>query len=57
MKLIEKGVNQKEPRYIHRAVRCLQPLRKKMNDVILRKVIAIYFPPSESLGVWLVGGV
>lgn len=50
MKLIEKGVNQKEPRYIHRAVRCLQSLRKKANDAILRRVVSIYFPPSKMIG-------
>lgn len=47
MKLIEKGVNQKEPRFIHRAVRCLQPLRKLMNDSILRRLVTVYYPPSE----------
>ena len=47
MKLIEKGVNQKEPRYIHRAVRSLQSLRKKVTDPIMRRVVSIYFPPSK----------
>lgn len=51
MKLIEKGVNQKEPRYVHRAVRCLQSLRKKANDAILRKVVSVYFPPSKMVMV------
>ena len=47
MKFIEKGVSQKEQHYTHRAIRCLQPLRKKMNDATLRKAISIYYPPSE----------
>lgn len=49
MKLVEKGVSQKEPRYIHRAVRSLQSLRKKVTDPILRRVVSIYFPPSKEL--------
>jgi len=47
MKFIEKGVSQKEQRYTHRAIRCLQPLRKKMNDAILRKAIIVYYPTSK----------
>lgn len=44
MKLIERGVNQKELRYINRALRCIQTLRKKTNDAILRRVTVAYYP-------------
>ena len=55
MKLIEKGVNQKEPRYIHRATRCLQALRKRTNDAILRRLVTVYYPPSKFLCfLWVV---
>ena len=47
MKLIERGVQQKEPRYINRAVRCIQTLRKKTNDAILRRVTVAYYPAGE----------
>ena len=48
MRLVERGVNQKEPRFINRAVRSLQSLRKRINDGILRKLITAYYPPSKS---------
>lgn len=47
MKLIERGVNQKEMRYINRALRCIQALRKKTNDAILRRVTVAYYPSSK----------
>lgn len=46
MKLIERGVNQKEMRFINRALRCIQALRKKTNDAILRRVTVAYYPAS-----------
>ena len=49
MRLIERGVNQREMRYISRAVRCIRSLRKKTNDAILRKVTLAYYPASECL--------
>ena len=51
MRLIERGVHQKEVRYINRAVRCIQNLRKKMNDAILRRVTMAYYPSSECQSV------
>ena len=57
MKLIEKGVTQKEPRYIYRAVRCLQALRKRTNDAILRRLVTVYYPPSEWGVVWVWSGL
>ena len=50
MKLIERGVQQKELRFINRAVRCIQSLRKKTNDGILRRVAVAYYPPGEGGG-------
>ena len=47
MKLVERGVQQKEPRYISRAVRCIQALRKKVNDSVLRGIAVAYYPASE----------
>ena len=47
MKLIERGVNQKEVRYIKRALRCIQSLRKKTNDAILRRVTVAYYPACK----------
>ena len=47
MKLIERGVNQKEVRYINRALRGIQSLRKKTNDAILRRVTVAYYPASK----------
>ncbi len=47
MRLVERGVNQKEPRFINRAVRSLQSLRKRVSDGILRKLIIAYYPPSK----------
>ena len=47
LKSIERGVTQKEPRFINRAVRSLQSLRKKANDNVLRKLLMTYYPPSE----------
>ena len=51
MKLIERGVNQKELRYINRALRCIQALRKKTNDTILRRVTVAYYPSSVCMCV------
>ena len=48
MKLVDRGVSQKEPRFINRAARSLQSLRKKTNDNVLRRLIMAYYPPSES---------
>ena len=47
MRLIERGVHQKELRFINRALRCIQLLRKKTNDAILRRVTVAYYPASE----------
>ena len=47
LKSIERGVTQKEPRFINRAVRSLQSLRKKANDNVLRKLLMTYYPPSK----------
>jgi len=52
MRLIERGVNQKEPRFINRAVRSVQALRKRLTDSILRKLILAYYPPSELVLYW-----
>ncbi|CAI8036144.1 26S proteasome non-ATPase regulatory subunit 3 [Geodia barretti] len=49
MKLIERGVNQKEVRYINRALRGIQSLRKKTNDAILRRVTVAYYPATSPL--------
>ena len=48
MKLIERGVHQKEVRYINRALRSLRSLRRKTNDAILRRVTVAYYPAGES---------
>ena len=46
MKLVEKGVAQKEPRFINRAIRNLHSLRRKTNDTVLRAVVMAYYPPG-----------
>ena len=58
MKLIERGVNQKELRFINRALRCVQAIRKKTNDAILRRVTVAYYPSSKrgGGGIFLKGG-
>ena len=48
MKLVEKGVAQKEPRFINRAIRNLHSLRRKTNDTVLRAVVMAYYPPGKS---------
>jgi 26S proteasome regulatory subunit N3 len=47
MKLIERGVHQKETRFISRAVRCLPALRKKTSHAILRRVTVAYYPSTS----------
>ena len=47
MKLVEKGVAQKEPRFINRAIRNLHSLRRKTNDTVLRAVVMAYYPPGS----------
>lgn len=49
MRLIERGVNQKELRFINRALRSLKPLRKKTNDAILRRVTVAYYPAGKGV--------
>jgi 26S proteasome regulatory subunit N3 len=46
LKLIERGVLQKESRYIIRAVRSIQKLRKHVNDNVLWKSIS-NLPPGK----------
>lgn len=49
LKSVERGVTQKEPRFVNRAVRSLQSLRKRTNDSLLRKLVMIYYPPASPL--------
>ena len=47
LRLVERGVAQKDPRYISRAVRSLQSLRKRTNDSVLRRLAVAYFPAGR----------
>ncbi len=47
VRLIEKGVAQKEPRFINRALRSLTSLRKKTNNSVLRRLVMTYYPTGE----------
>jgi len=49
LRLVERGVSQKEPRFINRAVRSIQSQRKKINERVLWRVVVMYYPPSEPL--------
>ena len=51
LKSVERGVTQKEPRFINRAVRGLQSLRKRVNSNVLRRVLLIHYPPSKLASV------
>lgn len=44
VRLLERGLAQKESRYIHRAVRALQKLRKQLNNHVLWNVVAMHYP-------------
>ena len=46
LKLIEKGVSQKESRFINRALRKLLSVRKRLNDTVLRRLLMLTFPPG-----------
>lgn len=47
LKFIEKGVSQKESRFINRALRKLLSIRKRLNDTVLRRLLMVTFPPGE----------
>ena len=49
LRLVEWGVSQREPRFISRAVRNFQSLRKKINERVLWRIVVVYYPPGESL--------
>lgn len=61
LKLIEKGVSQKESRFINRALRKLLSIRKRLNDTVLRRLLMVTFISGESIcmsvgvTVWFVG--
>merc|ERR1719187_544252 len=45
---VEKAVATKEPRFMSRALRALVPLRRKLNNNVLRRAINGYFTASTS---------
>jgi 26S proteasome regulatory subunit N3 len=47
LKLIERGVSQKEQRYISRALRSLPSLRKKLNDNVMRRLVSLLLPQAS----------
>ena len=51
LKLIEKGVSQKESRFINRALRKLLSIRKRLNDTVLRRLLMVTFISGESICV------
>ena len=53
MKLIERGVAQKESRYILRAVRSIQKLRKTSNSNVLWKLVSVLFPAGKKKSSFL----
>ncbi|KIY66655.1 diphenol oxidase-A2 [Cylindrobasidium torrendii FP15055 ss-10] len=57
--LIERGVSTIEPRFIHRALRTLTSLRKKLDETILNTAIEAIYPKDSaiksSLLSWLPG--
>ncbi len=50
---VEKAVATKEPRFMSRALRALVPIRRKLNQNVLRKAVLGYFttatPPKDGL--------
>ncbi|XP_014666109.1 PREDICTED: 26S proteasome non-ATPase regulatory subunit 3-like [Priapulus caudatus] len=48
-KVIEKGVNTKEPRFVLRVIRALLPTRRRLNHNVLRRVIIGFFPPTSEM--------
>ena len=44
IRFIEKAVSMKEPRYVSRVLRALSSTRKKLNHVVLWRVVSLYFP-------------
>ena len=55
MKLIERGVVQKESRYIIRALRSIQKLRKQLNDNVLWNLLSSL--PTGMMSTFLVNDV
>lgn len=51
IRVIERGIAQKESRFIHRAARSLLKLRKQLNDNVLWHVVTQYYP-SGGRGIW-----
>ena len=49
LRLVEWGVSQREPRFISRAVRSFQSLRKKINERVLWRIVVVYYPAGEFL--------
>ena len=47
IKLIERGVIQKESQYIVRAVRLVQKFRKRLNDIVLWRLALIYISTGK----------
>lgn len=53
LKLIEKGVLQRESRFINRALRKLLSIRKRLNDTVLRRLLMVTFPSGKCMHLFI----
>lgn len=53
LKLIEKGVLQRESRFINRALRKLLSIRKRLNDTVLRRLLMVTFPSGKYMHLYI----